>query len=231
MQLIHIHIPKTAGTSLRESLAAAQPDWRIEQLIDPAPERVSPEIDAVSGHFSYEDACRYGDPRQFVTVLRHPIDRFMSIYFFWRQLYANDVERTRKTTLAHKLPLREFARAFDEPELVSELYNRTCWQLHSSFRLLKRYEARESRGLGSDALASEVLENLRSFAVVGFQDRYGDFVAALNARFDLDIANRKINVTERRSGVEDLTHTEISAILPWVEADMAVYTAATREFL
>lgn len=228
MKFTHLHIPKTAGTSLRESIVMAHPELNVRQVTDPAPERMPEDVDIVSGHISYGDAMRYGD--QVVTVLRHPVDRFVSIYFFWRQLYANGVEMTRKTTLAHSLPLVEFARAFDEPELVSELYNRMSWQLHSQFRLIKRYEQRAEHRIETATLIDQVMDNLRSFAVVGFQDRYGDFVQRINEHFNLDIENRKINVTERRSSIEDLTHAELSAILNWVEADMEIYTRALREF-
>ncbi|MAC81958.1 MAG: hypothetical protein CML66_28330 [Rhodobacteraceae bacterium] len=228
MKFIHLHIPKTAGTSLRESLAAAHPELVIKGIVDAVPDSVGPEVDVVSGHFSHEDAMRFGD--QVVTVLRHPVDRFVSIYYFWRELYEKDIERSRKTTVAHSLSLLEFARAFDEPELCSELYNRMAWQLHSSYRLLRRFEHRRDRGLTDQMLLDETMANLRNFAVVGFQDRYGDFVTALNNRFHLDIENRKINVTQRRSSVEDLSHAEISAILPWVAVDMEIYTTALREF-
>lgn len=32
MQLTHLHIPKTAGTSLRESIALAHPDLKVQQI-------------------------------------------------------------------------------------------------------------------------------------------------------------------------------------------------------
>ena len=228
MKFIHLHIPKTAGTSLRESLVSAHPELQIRQVIDPTLETMGPDVDVVSGHISYEDAIRYGD--QIVTVLRHPVDRFVSIYYFWRELYDKKIERTRKTTLAHSLSLLEFARAMDEPELCSELMNRMTWQLHSSFRLIRRFELRRDTGLSRTDLVAQAMDNLRSFAVVGFQDSYGDFVDAINDHFHLDIENRKINVTQRRSSVEDLSYEELSAIPPWVAADMEVYTTALREF-
>jgi hypothetical protein len=230
MKFIHLHIPKTAGTSLRESLQLAHPDLKVLHAGEPVPTPLPAGTDVLSGHFSHAEAIAHGTPEQIVTVLRHPVDRFVSIYFFWRELYAKGIEQTRKTTLAHALPLREFALALDEPELASELFNRMSWQLHSSFRLMNRFEMRRATGLTLDALAQGALDNLRRYAVVGFQDSYGDFVGALNDRFGLAIQNRKINVTARRSAMEDLSHGELSAILPWIAADMQVYRAARAEF-
>lgn len=227
MKLIHLHIPKTAGTSLRESIQLAHPELKVLQVVDPVPMPLPEDTNVISGHISYDDARAHGD--QIVTVLRHPVDRFVSIYFFWRELYAKGIEKTRKASLAHHLSLQEFANAMDEPELTSELFNRMSWQLHSNYRLLKRFEQRRDKDITLDGLTRGALDNLRGFPVVGFQDRYGDFVEALNSHFDLRIVNRKINVTERRGTLEDLTRGEFRSILNWVEADMEVYQTIQKE--
>lgn len=228
MKLIHLHIPKTAGTSLRESIALAHPELNVAQVIEPITEPLPEDTDVMSGHISYDDAMVFGD--RIVTVLRHPVDRFVSIYFFWRELYAKGIETTRKASMAHHLSLLEFARAMDEPELCSELYNRMSWQLHSNYRLLKRFKQRCAGVNSTQALVDGAVANLRRFPVVGFQDRYGDFVTAVNDRFDLKIENRKVNVTESRSAMDDLSRAELSAILTWLEADMEVYRIARTEF-
>lgn len=227
MKLIHLHIPKTAGTSLRESIQMAHPELKVQQVIDPVPSPLPDGTDIISGHISYDDAIVHGN--QIVTVLRHPVDRFVSIYFFWRELYAKGIERTRKTSLAHHLSLLEFARSMDEPELTSELFNRMSWQVHSNYRLMKRFERRRSQQITQDSLTQGALDNLRQFPVVGFQDRYGDFVEALNAHFDLKIVNRKINVTASRGTLQDLSRDEFRAILNWVEADMDIYQTILKE--
>ena len=38
MKFVHLHIPKTAGTSLRERLAAAHPELVVRQVADPVPD-------------------------------------------------------------------------------------------------------------------------------------------------------------------------------------------------
>lgn len=229
MKLIHLHIPKTAGTSLRESIALAHPDLTVAQVIEPIKSPPPDGTDVISGHISYDDAAVFD--AEIVTVLRHPVDRFVSIYFFWRELFEKGIETTRKAAMAHHLSLLEFAHAMDEPELCSELFNRMSWQLHSNYRLLKRFGQRSEKGVVTlDALIDGAMSNLRRFAVVGFQDRYGDFVDQVNTRFELNIENRKVNVTERRSAMEDLTHAELSAILPWLRADMELYHQARTAF-
>jgi hypothetical protein len=229
MKLIHLHIPKTAGTSLRESIALAHPELGVAHVIEPINDPLPEGTDVISGHISYDDAAAFGD--QIVTVLRHPVDRFVSIYFFWRELYAKGIEKTRKAAMAHHLSLLEFARAMDEPELCSELFNRMSWQLHSNYRLLRRFKQRSEAGVvTTDALIEGAMSNLRRFSVVGFQDRYGDFVNAVNDTFGMQIENRKVNVTAERSAMDDLSHAELDAILHWVRADMEVYARARAAF-
>ena len=228
MKLIHLHIPKTAGTSLRESIQLAHPELNVAQVIEPINKPLPEETDIISGHISYEDTQPFGD--QIVTVLRHPVDRFVSIYYFWRELYAKGIETTRKASMAHHLSLLEFAKSMDEPELCSELFNRMSWQIHSNYRLLKRFNHRAAGLATTQDLIDGAVGNLRRFSVVGFQDRYGDFVSAVNDTFDLNIENRKVNVTGARNATDDLSHRELSAILNWVEADMEVYRNARAEF-
>jgi hypothetical protein len=104
-----------------------------------------------------------------------------------------------------------------------------AWQVHSDFRLMRRYQMRCKRGVDTPALIEGALKNLREFAVVGFQDRYGEFIESVNGHFGMEIENRKVNVTERRSAMEDLSREELRAILNWIEADMEVYLQILKE--
>ena len=98
--LLFMHIPKTAGTSLRLALEL-QPDVRMLRLYDnraflsfDACARATPtafdDLDVVFGHFKYglhaltHRACRY------VTVLRHPADLMRSTYLFHKYVVGTD---------------------------------------------------------------------------------------------------------------------------------------------
>jgi hypothetical protein len=103
MDLISVHVPKCAGTALREALADAYGHDRIyydlsDRLLDPLSpinvrrddflRKFRADRDAllarkrvVHGHMCIQkydgiDAVR-------ITLLRHPIDRLISHYFFW----------------------------------------------------------------------------------------------------------------------------------------------------
>lgn len=87
IELISVHIPKTAGTSfgvLLERLYADRlyrPDPALEwdQMARLAPERAR----AVHGHLMPRDFLRDYPDSEIVVWLRHPIDWVISYYHFW----------------------------------------------------------------------------------------------------------------------------------------------------
>ena len=96
-----MHIPKTAGTSLRLALEL-HPAIRMLRLYNDqaflpigACATITPtafdDLDVVFGHFDYglhertHRACRY------MTVLRHPADLLRSIYLFHKYVAGTDV--------------------------------------------------------------------------------------------------------------------------------------------
>jgi len=129
MDLISLHVPKCAGTSLREALAGAYGEDQIyfdndDRLLDPK----SPvNVDragflrkfnsiresslrckrVIHGHFCMLKYQGIKAPR--VTILRDPVDRLISHYLFWKHLEPHG-HSLHDRFLAEQPSLTEFAR-------------------------------------------------------------------------------------------------------------------------
>lgn len=88
--LVHLHIPKTAGTSLnRKLMALYPPQARIDAysgdptqrlMAMPAPERA--QIRLVAGHCAHGIGTLLSGPVQYLCLLRDPAARLLSYYRF-----------------------------------------------------------------------------------------------------------------------------------------------------
>lgn len=91
--LFSLHIPKCAGQSLRIVLQAFFKEklyFHYFQQFNCAPPKYAlPPGSCIHGHFNrirgWGVMEYYPNARQFITVLRHPLDAAVSNYFFWKQ--------------------------------------------------------------------------------------------------------------------------------------------------
>lgn len=73
-KLIHMHIPKCAGTSFLTVLKQWYPVHKVD-----SPGEADYKHQVISGHFPYND--EYWDHR-WITFVRHPVDRLQSFYYY-----------------------------------------------------------------------------------------------------------------------------------------------------
>jgi hypothetical protein len=227
-RILHLHIPKTAGTAFRSAFEkASNGTLRIFPHYD---ERHYAGIDAsrydfFSGHFGFKTAAQLGG--QIVTVLRNPVDRFVSVYYFWRQLSETGAEKSQKTMLAGKYPLSEFVKIKDEPSLLEAFYNTMTWQIAHGTSLALRRELRDM-GKTDDDIFQLALTNLSTFSLVGVQERLALFEIAVARQFSVALKIRRANVTEARPAVKDIGIATIRAIQNWSFMDLELYQHAYK---
>lgn len=220
--ILHFHIPKTAGSALRHFL--------IDQLGEG---EVSPPIaglrlqdallqwwhcQVISGHFAVLQGDLLPNDRYAITVLRDPTDRFLSDHFFRK--YDN-ADRLIDTGL----------QASDLDSLLSsgslEYSNGLCVQLDMLFPL----------GIAPLPFTS-IEEKVRAaqlaidqFDAVGIQEELEDFVSMLCAEFGWGYKPLpRVNRTSRRVSIEALTPEQRRAIQTLLEPEIEVYHYAASRF-
>lgn len=129
LELISIHIPKTAGTSFRNTLKQVYGEDRVARLdisrkannilLNEVPytgAALPPSCQVVHGHFTMEKLydCFPVDPNiPIITWLRHPVERVISNYFYLSKRLAEELdEKAKGLNILDKLQrsLIEYAR-------------------------------------------------------------------------------------------------------------------------
>lgn len=225
-RLVHLHIPKTAGTSLTRAFVALYDMDRV------CPARYEPEFEGVNiadfdfftGHIGFTCAARFDAP--IVCLLRDPVDRFVSVYFYWRQLVESENRKEWGPRAAYALSLEEFAERFDESSLTEELYNRITWQIASSFHFSER---RRMMGVTQAELLEKAIANLRKCAVVGRVEDMAGFVRDCRNTLGVELDIGRLNVTKNRPSASQVPLSVRRKIMQWVPLDLELYWSVANQ--
>ncbi len=221
--LLFLHIPKTAGTALRSLFARELGEDRVTKGLPAMPLEEAliryADFDAICGHFHAQQGCPLPAGRLSITVLRDPVDRFLS-YFYFRKFDAQESLIDQRV------------RSLDVEGFIDQLTNDDADELNMQTTLLYP--------LGTDAqtlprwpervrAAQRALDRID---YVGIHDEIDDFVCMLCARmgWSSDTALERINVTSQRAAPEHLSAAARKRLDHFLQHDRAVYEHAVERF-
>lgn len=209
--LIHLHIPKTAGTTLAEALAA-QPDLQPNMVVHDVtlddlralPRGRRRALRYIRGHLSLGAEEALGTPHRFLCLIRRPGPRIFSFYQF--------IKRTR-THPTHAL-LNERNMSFgDYLEFsVDQVPHRLEIDNGQIRRLAGRFDP---QGFGQEQalLRAAIRTALSPDMVFGFVEHFDMFARTLFAEGllsdpDLKAVNVSPNSDQYQSAVDSLTERQ-----------------------
>ncbi len=227
--LIFLHIPKAGGTTLHRiiernyrknvifSIRAYDID-SIRKSIDELknlPEMQRARLKVLRGHMPFGLHEHLPQPSTYITMLRNPVDRVLSHYYYARQRpdhYLHDEAR--------RMNLRDYVCS----GISAELEN-------GQVRLLSG--VKEVDGInGSEPCSTETLEiakrNLREhFAVVGITERFDEFLILLKRELGFrNVFYIPLNITRDKKD----TPNDTSFIAEHNKLDMELYRYACKMF-
>jgi len=131
-QWVFIHLPKTGGTSFQTAMRAVvgddavSPSFVASSLSEDDAKRLD-RYRVISGHISLDDVKRYFPGRSILTILRDPVERCVSWYYFARSIPAAADLPIDVVAAQHNAIDAFFAQ--DLPALYRNIFNRQVRQL------------------------------------------------------------------------------------------------------
>ncbi|MBI4820049.1 MAG: sulfotransferase family 2 domain-containing protein [Deltaproteobacteria bacterium] len=224
-----IHMPKCGGTSLTEALCALYGPGRRTLLDSRASKRGADELGIgllrfrrsllayelrragegrlVAGHYPVdaEAVSEFGSRWRFVTVLRDPVERWISHYFYNRSL--------RDSPFHISADLGSYLDSGDARSLGC-LYARHLLGIEGANLTDQQVEA-----------AKRVLS---SFALVGIAERLDDFAAEFGRKFgrSLEIGRKNVSPVSRRDRESEVSPEIRARIRDLCAPDLELYEQA-----
>lgn len=224
--LIFLHIPKAAGTSL-ESVILRQYRgyhakrftglWSEEQEFERLPPHERGKFDLCVGHHHFGVHRLLPSPATYVTMLRHPIDRVVSYYY-----YARDNPSHYLHAIIHEKgwTLRDMVDRI----VTTELDNDQVRWLNPG--------PHERVGLGkvSHAMLDRAKQILgEHFAVVGVAERFHESLVLMQCRFGwLNVAYERKNAGTSRPALHEVPPDVLDLIRERQVYDLELYAHANR---
>jgi Wzt-like putative exopolysaccharide export protein len=221
------HIPKTAGTSVRAALATALGEpLDVEEVTCPHRVAVSQagERRCIASHMWFCPGETLAPGWYYATLLREPVERFLSQYFFYRG-HRTEVWRGTMTD-----PLVVAAAKFDLEHYLADPALRRSYTnvqaIHFAWRMCDAPEDLDDARLLDAAVASlEDYDLVGVFAdVPGFLDAYCDGLSASRQTMP------RLNVTAKRARVADVPPLMIGHLQASNTVDTALYEWARQRF-
>jgi hypothetical protein len=236
-RILFLHIPKTAGTSLKHYLFHR---YAADQcLLDPTPQTLQQAVlddhAFVAGHFDFDQVGRYRRPPAVLTCLRNPIDRAISAYCYQRtprlRIQIQSISAQIGTGVAAEV-LDDIRRLNDCGSLADflrrepELAQKTLGNVQT--RCLAGAKAASAHAHQPRQLLAIAKKNLQACAGILLTERMSESLARLDFLLGHDEfgALTEDNVTENRSSSAQLDPAVVAALAEITDLDLGLYSFA-----
>lgn len=237
--LVFLHIQKCAGTSFTRLLNDFfRPQDRITAHLlhadSPDLKRPANGYRLITGHNTWHDISAMPIDPVYITMLRHPVDRLVSLYYYWRSLRWEHIEKEALAgpRLAKQLSLEAFI-ASDELVARLNVRNGQARQFLNGLR--------GPTGLSQKQLCEEACERLDRCAFVGITEQFDRSVRLLCQmlgwqppkrlpRANISRLNEIENPDCEPSPRKALDHGLSAKIVALNQADMGLYQYGCQRF-
>lgn len=232
-KIVFLHIPKCGGTSIGQAIQASYGFWEClsrqnfghldsaaslkgsclsgEELMAYREKLLlyflsNPRYKYISGHFSYSETAvvEFGGEWHFITVLRHPVSKWFSQYFF------------NRNKISDHFKIEADLESYVESEEGSALGSDYVRKLTQGFHWTEA---------ASKEAVTQAIENLKKFALVGVLERLDVFKHQFEKRYGvkLNISIKNINPLAKTHQKDQITEEIRRKVENICRPDLEVY--------
>jgi hypothetical protein len=210
---LFFHIPKTAGSSLRQYFRSLLGD---EQVGPPEGTPLPFGADAsqldcyrmIVGHFSFEQVALFPGWRV-LTFLRNPVDVAVSTYYYSRN--TPELVPTPMVALCRALPLRDVLKSREGRQIFAN-------------EAVRRFAGHEAYSMPDREALALAKGNLAACDFVGIHEQMDDSIVLMSATFGWPLHSLpRSNVTSGRPSLVELDRDLTDAILEATHLDAELY--------
>lgn len=233
-KIFFIHIPKSAGTSLIRIFAsniyfnkffAVYPtrNTHPKEFLENYPEMLKSisvrrlrRLKIIGGHFNYGVHHHLNATSNYITILRNPVDRVISEYYYMKQKGFYHQSLIFNETLS----------------LKNYLYHQETYYLNNlQTRLISGMPYRKGKEEVDDEMYKAALNNLKKFLAVGITERFVESLAlfAINLGWKRIPVNIKKNVNYDKLFI-DVDGETLDEIRKREKHDIKLYDEGIRLF-
>jgi len=212
--IIFMHIPKTGGTTLNKIFKRS---YTENEIYDHVPlEAMSKHfsqlkeddkkgIKAISGHHFYGIHDLFSKPYTYFTMMRNPIERVISLYYFLKTYPGYYEENMRNMSFEEYIDW--------DPQARNGQIHQIC-------------------GQNSQLSLEKAKENLKVFEVVGITEMFNESLLLLKNKFKwANIEYVKENVTKSRPRIGEVSTEIIKKIEKNNELDIELFEYIKSDFI
>lgn len=221
-KLLHFHLPKTGGTAIRHHLVNQLGEDNVTPAL--AGIRLTDaliewnQMAAISGHFSLRQGDKLPSNRYSFTVLRDPVDRFLSEFYFSK---VNNSSRPldRRT---HTLDLNSYLHSLSDKE-------RQVFPMQLEMLYPLGTDSQCTLSQNEKFLAA--LDVLKLFSSIAIHEELDDFTCMLDVKFHWTCKlPPRVNVTSYRLNPDDLDASQRRHLKLLLEPEIELYHRAKEIF-
>ena len=221
MKILHFHLPKTGGSALRsyfvDQLGSDSVTAPLQGMLNEALLRWQ-HVKVISGHFIARQGERLPEDRAAVSVLRSPVDRFLSEYHY------------NKFDIDHLL-VNAVNRAGNMDAYLEYLRHTPAIVPLTQMEMLYPLGTDSQKRLNIEEKLAAALKTVDHFELIGTQEEMEDFCNILCTKFKWPLMQpARVNVTSHRLLTDDLSPAQRRTIEELLEPEVILYSYAQKRF-